>query len=312
MTIVAGIDIGGSGMRVLASDGVRESRHRIDRAMQIRSAIDPAGLADDVADLLARSLPEGATVAAVCVGMTGFPGLVEDPEPIARRIIARVATPTVMIAGDALTTHVGALSMDAGVVVAAGTGVIALGTDFESTWNRADGWGHLAGDLGSGAWIGRMGIEAGLREHDGRPGGSTALLRLLRDRYGDVPALLDRLYRSTSPAFELARFAPLVADAARGGDVVARSIWRAASEHLADSAVAASRGIEPLFSWGGGLFAAEDLLLDHFRQAVVDRLPEARFTAPRGGSLEGALLLAQRQAAEPMPTASAFLRSYTA
>lgn len=32
---------------------------------------------------------------------------------------------------------------------------------------RADGWGHLLGDCGSGAWIGRAGLEAAPRAYDG-------------------------------------------------------------------------------------------------------------------------------------------------
>ncbi len=38
--------------------------------------------------------------------------------------------------------------------------MVALGTDL-ARWRRVDGWGHLLGDCGSGAWIGRAGPEAG-------------------------------------------------------------------------------------------------------------------------------------------------------
>ena len=66
--------------------------------------------------------------------------------------------------------------------VAAGTGLIAIGTDL-TRWRRADGWGHLLGDCGSGAWIGRAGLEAALRAYDGRPGGSAGAAG---PRRGDV------------------------------------------------------------------------------------------------------------------------------
>jgi N-acetylglucosamine kinase-like BadF-type ATPase len=74
-----------------------------------------------------------------------------------------------------VTAYAGALGQSPGGVVAAGTGLIALGTDLD-TRRRADGWGHLLGDCGGGAWIGRAGLEAALRAHDGRAGGSRPLL----------------------------------------------------------------------------------------------------------------------------------------
>ncbi|KOG91913.1 ATPase, partial [Streptomyces varsoviensis] len=68
--------------------------------------------------------------------------------------------------------YAGALGQRPGAVVAGGTGMIAIGSDLsrEGGWRRADGWGHLLGDLGGGAWIGQAGLTAALRAHDGRTG----------------------------------------------------------------------------------------------------------------------------------------------
>ncbi|MYS50866.1 ATPase, partial [Streptomyces sp. SID6013] len=76
---------------------------------------------------------------------------------------------------DAVTAHAGALGGRAGVVLAIGTGSVAVGIGADGTYARVDGWGPLLGDDGSGARIGTAGLRAALRAHDGR-GPATALL----------------------------------------------------------------------------------------------------------------------------------------
>src|SRR2546427_337903 len=72
------------------------------------------------------------------------------------------------------------------------TGALTLATDGSGRHARVDGWGYLVGDLGSGYWIGRRGIEAALRALDGRDG-SLSLLTLARSIYGELETLPQRL-----------------------------------------------------------------------------------------------------------------------
>src|SRR5207302_1139349 len=74
---------------------------------------------------------------------------------------------------------------------------------FDSAVACVDGWGHLLGDAGSGFWVGRRGLDAALRAHDGRSGGSPLLARLVERDVGP----LDRL--------------PEIAARARAGPVAA-------------------------------------------------------------------------------------------
>ncbi|GAA4708622.1 N-acetylglucosamine kinase [Phytohabitans rumicis] len=289
-----GIDVGGTGIRVRALIGGRP-RAAHDRGPVPRTAghIDAPTLAARIGGLVARVHHDG-TARRVAVGLTGMPGLLESPADLAGHLHLHIAARTVVIASDALTTHLGALGGRPGAVVAAGTGVIVLGTDHATVWNRVDGWGHLLGDEGSGAWIGAQGLRAALRHHDGRDGGSAALHGRLRDRFGDADAALGAVYGAESPAHELGTFAPDVAGAAHEGDPVARDIWHRAAAHLAEAARAAARGLPADFSWGGRLFDAGPLLLEPFRAELARRVPDARLTAPRGQAADGALLLARR------------------
>src|SRR5690606_323040 len=148
-------------------------------------------------------------------------------------------------------------------VVAAGTGAVAVGTDLRGTWRKADGWGHLLGDDGGGAWIGRAGLAAALRHHDGRPGGSAALLAALGRRYGGPAGLVDRIYTRPDRATLLARFVPDVAAAAAGGDPVAGGILDRAGELLAQTALAALPPAAPrVVSYAGNLIPSVARLHD--------------------------------------------------
>jgi len=94
-----------------------------------------------------RSLALGE-VDVVAAGLTGFTGEVG-------LVAAAVPAPLVLVTDDAVTAHLGALGGEPGVVVAAGTGAIALGVGESGASARADGWGTLLGDDGGGYWIGR-------------------------------------------------------------------------------------------------------------------------------------------------------------
>ena len=156
-----------------------------------------------------------ADVELVAAGLTGFDG---DAAAVARALGVPV-----IVSNDAVTAHLGALGGEPGVVIVAGTGVIALAVAADGRWARADGYGALLGDDGGGYWIGRRGLAAALRARDGRPGGSSELLRRAEARFGEriVPAVYD----APDPVAAIAAFALDVADAARAGDDVAAAIW---------------------------------------------------------------------------------------
>lgn len=299
-----GVDVGGGGIRVRALAAGRPLKAR-DHGPVPRTAgrIDARALGDRIGALVAGMRP-GLVTDRVAVGLTGMPGLLDSPAELASHLRRHIRTGSVIVAGDALTTHLGALNGQPGCVVAAGTGVIVLGTDHAAVWNRTDGWGYLLGDDGSGAWIGIQGLRSALRHRDGRDGGSAPLLARLRKRFGD--AVLATIYGADAPAHELAAFAPDVADAAHAGDPVARDIWRRAGAHLAESAHAAAHSLPPNFSWGGRLFDAGPLLLEPFQAELARRVPEAKLSPPVGQAADGALLLARRGLPHPTDYAASF------
>ncbi|MFD4377352.1 N-acetylglucosamine kinase [Streptomyces sp. NPDC058486] len=315
--VVVGIDSGGSGLRVAlarAADGtvldraaapgpVRTGPGGISAAHFLESAL-PA-----VAALRARA-GDGRPVLAAAVGAAGMATLGEELRAVLPGAFAEAwGVRGTVLAADAVTAYAGALGARPGAVVAGGTGLIALGTDLTG-WRRADGWGHLLGDCGSGAWIGRAGLEAAMRAYDGRRGGSPALLARAEKLHGPASGLPAALYPRTDRPAVLAAFAPEVA-ACAADDPVAAGILERAAEHIADAARAACPpDPEAVLALTGGLFRIGDPLLVPLREALAERLPGVRAVAPAGDPLDGAVGLATALAtgAQGLPEDPALLR----
>ncbi|MBC9730910.1 BadF/BadG/BcrA/BcrD ATPase family protein [Streptomyces sp. TRM68367] len=296
------VDSGGSGLRVVAGSADRGAAARRESREPVRTGergLDPGHLLEQLVPM-ARALTAEAGVArldTVAVGAAGMASLgdalsAELPGALARELGVR----TVALAADAVTAYAGALGARPGAVIAAGTGLIAVGTDLTG-WRRADGWGHLLGDCGGGAWIGQAGLEAALRAHDGREGGSARLLACAEEMFGPAAGLPGAVYpRADRPAV-LASFAPRVA-ACADGDPVAAGILRAAAAHMADSAAAVCPATgEPAVAFTGGLFGLGDPLLVPLEEEVAKRLPHVRRVPAEGDPLHGSVRIAAGLAA---------------
>ncbi|MEB3965024.1 ATPase, partial [Streptomyces kunmingensis] len=141
---VLGVDSGGSGLRValapaddLAGAATTVSHEPV---RTVASGIDPAHLLEQLLPMAGVLLDAvgGPAPAAVTVGAAGMATLgdglrAELPDALKRELgVVRLA-----LAADAVTAYAGALGQRPGAVVAAGTGLIALGTGLD-TWRRAD------------------------------------------------------------------------------------------------------------------------------------------------------------------------------
>lgn len=316
MSWVLGVDSGGSGLRIAlgstggAADGTDASTDGDAPVRTIGTAVStepvrtgPSGI--DPTHLLERLLPavetllarEGTRVgseapAAVAIGAAGMATLGDGLRAeLPAALESALGVRRLALAADAVTAYAGALGQRPGAVVAAGTGMIALGTDLTG-WRRADGWGHLLGDCGGGAWIGRAGLAAAMRAYDGRRGGSAALLSRMEAVFGPAPGMPGQVYPRTDRPAVLASFAPEVARCA-AHDPVAAEIVDEAARHVADAAVAVCPQVEGCeVALTGGLFKMGDPLLVPLRAELADRLPHARTVSAEGDPLAGSLRIA--------------------
>jgi N-acetylmuramic acid 6-phosphate etherase len=205
----------------------------------------------------------------VIVGAAGALAAPDAARALGDALLVSLRAQRVAVTSDAVIAHAGALDGQPGVVLIAGTGVVALAIGADGALRTADGWGPWLGDEGGGAWIGAAGLRAALRAHDGR-GPSTTLLDAARARFGAPETWPAQL----TGAAAVASFAPDVL--AAQGDAAARAIVSAAAEALAATARATGDGPVAMV---GGLAGVEAL------RERLDLVPAA------GDALDGALRL---------------------
>jgi glucosamine kinase len=283
---ILGIDVGGSGTRVILLESGTVTARPDGPPM---NALLTDGFAAQLSQIIEA---EDATAAGV--GMAGLrqPGQARDLSEALSRQTGR----PVHVTGDADSARAGAFLGAPGVVVIAGTGSMASGWNGESS-ARAGGHGFLLGDEGSAYWIGRAAVRAALRWEDGMGGGSALIHRAVIQAVGqgpEGPESLDALIGEvcTHPAERglLTALAPVVT-ALAAEDPEARKIALRAAEHLAALAEAIRRRLGPLPVAGAGRVFSAPVIWDRFAELTGAVRPLAAATV-------GAALLAGRQAGQ--------------
>ncbi|MFG3102197.1 BadF/BadG/BcrA/BcrD ATPase family protein [Streptomyces sp. NPDC048182] len=297
MTTAVAVDLGKTGCRAVLQEGPGGPAGRVHEVPGAPGLAEDGGVAAARAAVRAAVLPllAGRTrLAAVCVGAAGAAAARGAARALAGLLLEDLPADEVAVTSDAVTAHAGALGGGAGVVLAIGTGSVAVGIGADGSFARADGWGPWLGDEGGGAWIGVRGLRAALRAHDGR-GPDTALLAAAVRRFGAADTLPAALSAMGTPARTAASFAPEVARAAEAGDAVAGRIVREAGAALGETALAAAAGIagdDLALSVTGGLTGLGEPLLAPLRAALAASPRPLRPRPPLGDPLDGARLLA--------------------
>lgn len=212
-----------------------------------------------------------------------------------------------IVDNDARIALTGAVGFGSGIVIISGTGSVAFGRNESGQEARAGGWGPTIGDEGSGYAIARDGLSAIVRAHDGR-GRPTKMTELLCYDYDmcspeDLPRFV---YATTTHADDIARYGKLVIESARLGDEVAREILERAGRELAECVLAVGRRLSltsiafPI-AYVGGVFNAEDVLLDPMRMVIRKEAAQATLGPPKNTPVEGAAMMAIRAAEHPRP-----------
>ena len=160
----------------------------------------------------------------------------------------------------------------------AGTGAIAFSVT-DGMITRIGGWGHRAGDEGSGYWIGKEILHAIFRAADGR-GIQTMLTRLVMEKIGvtSLDELMNWLYARDYRNAHTASLASVLRSATENNDEVALIIANKAADELALLATTAlSKNSSTLFL-NGGILQHNPFILDRIKHNVSAQYPNTRFS----------------------------------
>lgn len=245
MSVVVGVDIGGTSTRAMAVDATGAVVGRGSAEGANPNSHPPATAAARVAAAVAAAVPDDTPVVACMLGMAGDskmtdPTVVAEFESALRSV--RV-TCRMDVVSDAEVAFASATASPRGTVIVGGTGSIAarIVDHRKSSWYG--GWGWLLGDEGSAYWIGRQAVRSTLRLLQGTGDAGPLALAVLAEAFGDKETHLDDLTwrrravqrlitaANAEAPIRLARYASMVS--ANADDPMAAAIITEAAEHLA-------------------------------------------------------------------------------
>lgn len=256
---------------------------------------------DGVATVLAflaqvqQQLRAGAALGfrSVWLGLTGMPGGTDQRRAICREAMDILEADLVAACADVVPAYVGALGLQPGAVLSAGSGAVALAFGSGGTSHVTGGHGALLGDQGSAYWIGRAALRAVTRARDGW-GPVTLLSTEAEAHYGPLDHVAKMLRGAENPVDEVAQFARPTCAAAEAGDEVAAEIVQRAGGLLAHMLWAAARqahgeGVRRVkASWNGQLLHAQGPLSASFaKELLTVSGGSLELAPPLGGPLDG-------------------------
>lgn len=316
MAYVVAVDAGGTATRAVVADveGRCLGYALAGGGNPVSAGAEAAMIAfrDGLERALGQAGVAGDEVELVLLAMAG--DVVGDRAGELSRLLRHLGlTAPAVVEGDLLGAYCsGAPELD-GYCLEAGTGSGAIRVEGGRLAASADGLGWLLGDEGSGFWIGRRALAAGLADLDGR-GPATGLTTLVLAELGlpddrrpgehGRPAVIDQGLRLVyaDPPVALARFARLVFELA--DDPVAQSIRQAAGRRLAATlgALVVPQVAGPVVLAGSVLTRQPELAAQVSRAGAAGfaRPPEYRLVAD--GAV-GAVVLALRRLGRPVDRA---------
>src|SRR5438477_1667147 len=186
-----------------------------------------------------------------------------------------------------------ALEHGDGIVVNAGSGSSVTGRRGDHI-ERAGGWGHILGDAGGGYFLCIQALRLILREHDLHRPELEFTAKILH-----ALALnnFDELVRwmQTADKMEIAMLAPVVFEAAAGGDARTIEIIEDGARVLCEYTEAVADRLHllaPKVVLMGGLFYRDSIYTHAFRRRLKKNLPDARVAAAERAPELGAVWVA--------------------
>ncbi len=310
MVYVLGIDGGGSKTICVLMNDKRQILGRGKAGSSNYQSVGIEAAKVSIESVISKAIIEknNLKIDAICLGLAGI-GRSKDIEVVKNiikdiPIISNIKPQNIIISHDALIALVGGIGNDVGIVVAAGTGSIVYGRNYQGETKRVGGWGYILGDEGGAYQIAVAGMQAALKAYDGRLA-YTSLVEDFKSHFGlkNIEELIEVIYRKGYGVKEIAALAPIVDNAAFEGDEVANNIIDDAVEELVKATVTVINGI---FVEGeflevvttGSVWKSKCKMCDRFVSCINNQFPEVKVVFPRFEAVFGAGLLGLRSLGE--------------
>jgi len=289
---VVAFDLGQSGSRLLRADGTVST--------STIGLVPGRTIADTIDHIFAELNPGRADIAAL--SLTGLHGCVQVIDEIAVVCQVHCDSNAVVVADDGLAGFFGAIGSQAGLVMSIGSGISSVAFNGESVAHK-DGLGWILGDDGSGFWIGRAGLRAGLRNLEGR-GPDTHLTAKLTEIFGALHEVANT-YTMAQIHDVCVRAGRIVIEQAELGDAVAVCIVSTAADRLLATAEATWREIErslepPVVSLMGGL-CENDFFTALLSTKMLAKWPKSLLVPPESDHLVGVRRIAESMKSDLLP-----------
>ncbi len=198
------------------------------------------------------------------------------------------------VCSDAMSAYFSCIGKPGGIVVLSGTGSFALGLDASLKQYTAGGWGHLLGDEGSGYHIGRMALQALMRnQEEGNP--PTGLDReIMQSFHAAQPRdIIKVVYGPGFDRSQMASLCPLVGRAAGRGEKDAIKILDLAAESLCLLALSVQRRmalVKGPVGLTGGVARLGKLISVPFESKLKSNCPGLTYVKQRYSPVVGGML----------------------
>jgi glucosamine kinase len=214
---------GPSNITRVGKDRAREALHQAIRQSCAASKIDPG------------------QVERACIGAAGAGR--EEVASAVRGMVAELIPGEIEVVGDMEIALAAAFGTGPGVIVIAGTGSIAYGSDAQGRTARAGGWGYAISDEGSAHWIGRTAVKTLLRaiDQDAQDQENAQSAAEALPLFSELKAAwklnsLDEFVRTANSSPDFAALFPAVVVVADAGDDLAQRVLMQAGAELGELA----------------------------------------------------------------------------